>query len=64
VIKKFTTKKTVYENGKMYAPDGELLSNTDYRKAMWYVDKGLAVLTSKDPLIITLKFEPSGKQSN
>jgi hypothetical protein len=28
----------------MLAPDGELLSYTDHRKAMWYVEKGLAVV--------------------
>lgn len=26
----------------MFAPDGELLSNCDTKKAMWYIEKGLA----------------------
>ena len=45
----------------MLAPDGELLSYTDHRKAMWYVERGLATLTSENPLTVTLTFEPSGR---
>ena len=30
----------------MLAPDGELLSYTDHRKALWYVERGLATVTS------------------
>ena len=52
IKKKFTTKKKVYENGKMFAPDGELLSYVDRKKAMWYVSAKLATLTSDDPLVI------------
>ena len=48
----------------MFAPDGELLSNTDTRKAMWYVERGLAKITKENPLEITLTFEPSGKKIN
>jgi hypothetical protein len=33
VEKAFSCKKAVYENCKMVAPDGELLSNCDFKKA-------------------------------
>ena len=33
VVKAYTCKKAVYENCKMVAPDGELLSNCDRNKA-------------------------------
>ena len=45
----------------MYAPDGALLSFIDNKKAMWYVQNNLAVLNSKNPLMITLNFEPNGR---
>ena len=61
MVKQYACKKAPYENGQMLAPDGELLSYTDQRKAMWYVEKGLATLTNTDPLIVTLNFEPSGR---
>lgn len=46
-MKKYTCKKAVYENGKMFAPDGTLLCHTDYKKANWYVQKGLAKIVSQ-----------------
>ena len=49
MVDKFTTKKDVYENGKMFAPDGELLSFIDRKKAMWYIENNLATLTSEEP---------------
>lgn len=33
IIKHYSCKKVVYENCKMVAPDGELLSNCDFKKA-------------------------------
>lgn len=42
IIKAYSCKKVVYENCKMIAPDGEHLSNCDFNKAQWYIEKGLA----------------------
>jgi hypothetical protein len=47
----------------MLAPDGELLSYIDHRKAMWYVKRGLASLEGKDPLVVKLLFEPNGRDA-
>ena len=63
VVEFFTSKKPIYENGKMFAPDGELLSYIDNRKAMWYVKRGLATLESKEPLVVKLLFEPNGRDA-
>ena len=49
--------------GLMLAPDGAILSHTDPRKAKWYVQRGLATKKSEDPLVIVLKFEPSGRSN-
>ena len=59
------------------APDGQLLCTCDTKKAHWYIAKGigyqvhLTILliviktqcskVSEDPLIVRLKFEPSGR---
>jgi len=48
----------------MLAPDGNLLSYTDHKKAHWYVERGLATKVCSDPLTIKLNFEPSGRDSN
>lgn len=45
----------------MIAPDGDVLSNCDTKKAQWYIDKGLAVQINDDPLTIQLNFEPNGR---
>jgi hypothetical protein len=41
-----------------------MLSFTDHKKAMWYVEKGLGKLTCEDPLTVTLNFEPTGRKEN
>jgi len=61
-VEKFSTKSPVYENCKMYAPNGELLSNCDRKKIAWYLTKGLAEKISDDPLSIRLSFEPNGRK--
>ena len=58
---KFTLKKRLYENCRVLAPDGELLSYTNRKKVNWYLSKNMAVLVGEDPPIIKLKFEPSGR---
>ena len=45
----------------MVAPDGELLSNCDMKKAMWYIERELADKICDQPFTIKLKFEPNGR---
>ena len=61
IVKKYSCKKSVYENCKMLAPDGICLSNCDRKKALWYVERELAHVISEEPLVIKLKFEPSNR---
>ena len=42
IRKKYTCKKAVYESAKMLDLEGDLLCSTDFKKANWYVTKGLA----------------------
>ena len=57
-------KKAVYENCKMLAPDGVVLSNTDKKKAYWYVERNLATIEFEEPLTIRLNFQPSNRYRN
>ncbi|KAI5635839.1 3'-5' exonuclease domain-containing protein [Phthorimaea operculella] len=57
-------KKPLYENCTMQAPDGDMLNTCDSKKAQWYLDKGLADFISDNPLVIRLRFEPSGRCIN
>jgi len=54
-------KSPLYHNCQLQAPDGQMLCTCDTKKAEWYVKKGIGELISKDPLIVRLKFEPSGR---
>jgi cation-transporting P-type ATPase D len=45
----------------MVAPDGELLSNCDMKKAMWYIERELADKVCDVPFTIKLRFEPNGR---
>ena len=72
-----TRKSPLYHNCMLEAPDGQLLCTCDTKKAHWYIAKGIGyqvhltiLLTvtkpqcskvSEDPLIVRLKFEPSGR---
>ena len=40
--------KPLYENCHLMAPDGELLSTCNANKAMWYVEKELGDIVSKE----------------
>ena len=40
--------KPLYENCHLMAPDGEILSTCNTNKAMWYVDKELGDIVSKE----------------
>ena len=61
IIEKYSCKKVVYENCRMLAPDGGCLSNTDRKKAEWYVNKQLAEVVNLEPYTIKLNFEPSNR---
>ena len=61
LVPHFSCKKEVYENCKMLAPDGELLSNCDKKKVQWYIERDLAIVVKEEPLTIKLKFEPNGR---
>ncbi|XP_042856535.1 exonuclease 3'-5' domain-containing protein 2-like isoform X2 [Penaeus japonicus] len=50
-----------YYNSLLYAPDDQLLCTCDSKKALWYVAKDLGEIVSADPLIVRLKFEPTGR---
>lgn len=58
----YSTRATkLYDNVIVKAPDGEVLSTIDAKKAMWYLDKGFATVVTSDPLAIRLNFEPAGR---
>ena len=70
-------KSPLYHNCMLEAPDGQLLCTCDTKKAHWYIAKGIGYQVklksnsgviklvcskvSEDPLIVRLKFEPSGR---
>lgn len=53
--------KPLYQNCFLQAPDGDLLCTCDNKKALWYVDKGLAEVVGGEPLTVRLRFEPAGR---
>ena len=65
-----TAAGAMYDNGRMLAPDGELLCTLSRKKARWYLDRGLATLDggslepndAAEPPVIRLLFEPSGRR--
>ncbi|XP_077119318.1 exonuclease 3'-5' domain-containing protein 2 [Ranitomeya variabilis] len=54
-------KSPLYDNCFLHAPDGQPLCTCDRKKAQWYLDKGIGDLTSSDPFVVRLRFEPSGR---
>ncbi|KAB7507346.1 Exonuclease 3'-5' domain-containing protein 2 [Armadillidium nasatum] len=58
-----TKKSPLYEGNQLLAPDGELLCRCTSKNALWYVEKGLGDLVSKEPLVIKLRFEPARRYS-
>lgn len=53
-------KEPLYDNCKLVAPNGTLLTTCDRRKAEWYVKKDIGEVISENPLVVRLKFEPAG----
>ncbi|XP_045458128.1 exonuclease 3'-5' domain-containing protein 2 [Melitaea cinxia] len=56
-----TRSKPLYHNCLLTAPDGELLSTCDDKKAKWYVENELADTVCAEPLTVRLRFEPAGR---
>ncbi|XP_049887794.1 exonuclease 3'-5' domain-containing protein 2 [Pectinophora gossypiella] len=56
-----TRSKPLYHNCFLEAPDGEQLCTCDNKKALWYVEKGLADIVLESPLTVRLRFEPAGR---
>jgi len=54
--------KNLYGNWSVLAPDGILLSYGSEKRAMWYVNKGIAEIV--DIRTIKLKFEPNGRNTD
>lgn len=51
------TLKQIYDNYRIFHPDGTLMSYTSKKKANWYLKNKLATITNKD---VHLKFIPNG----
>ena len=45
---RFRCKKDVYENCRIFGPDGQHLANCNSKKALWYVTKGLGEVINKE----------------
>lgn len=60
------TKRLLYDNCRLEAPDGTTLCYVSNRRAKWYLnnwsahDQPLGVLVSEDPIVVRLSFVPSG----
>uniref|UniRef100_H2YDP5 Exonuclease 3'-5' domain-containing protein 2 n=1 Tax=Ciona savignyi TaxID=51511 RepID=H2YDP5_CIOSA len=59
-----TRKHPLYDNCKLQAPDGQLLSTCDRKKADWYIEKELADIVTETPFTIRLRFEPAGRPAS
>jgi len=57
---KYTCHKPAYGGARIVAPDGMVLCVCDTKKAQWYLNNNLAETISEEPLVIRLKFVPSG----
>ena len=40
-----------------------MLCTCSHKKAVWYMERDLAMLVSEAPLTVKLKFEPQGRES-
>lgn len=56
------SQKPIYESFAMIHPNGELMCYTNFKRANWYVEKGLAEWIEDKKFI--LKFEPNGNGKN
>ncbi|XP_041370473.1 exonuclease 3'-5' domain-containing protein 2-like [Gigantopelta aegis] len=53
--------RPLYDNCQLMAPDGQMLCTCNASKAQWYIMKGLGEKVSDDPIVVKLRFEPSGR---
>jgi hypothetical protein len=65
-MRKLTVRKLpLYENCKIFSPDGVLLSTCSEKKVKWYLDRNLATLLPRqdpeEPSSIQLNFVPKGQ---
>ncbi len=51
----------LYSNCSILSPDNELMFRCSIRKANWYLDRNLAEVVEKEPLVIKLLFKPKGR---
>ncbi|XP_033113079.1 exonuclease 3'-5' domain-containing protein 2-like [Anneissia japonica] len=60
-----TRKEPLYHNCRLEAPDGRQLCICDFKKAEWYVRKGIGTVVSEDePYTVRLNFEPAAIPSS
>jgi exonuclease 3'-5' domain-containing protein 2 len=52
--------KKIYENCAVHHPNGDIMFRCNRKRAMWYLERGLAEVLSEEPLVIQLSFEPRG----
>jgi hypothetical protein len=57
-------KKLIYENCKVFSPDGILMFRCEEKRIHWYLSRNLAELIDSRPLSIKLKFIPKGLGAN
>lgn len=65
-MKYLSMKSPMYDNVRMVDPQGELLCTVSKKKALWYVDKGIADLVSNEEegtTILKLRFEPKNRSN-
>nr|XP_053631172.1 LOW QUALITY PROTEIN: exonuclease 3'-5' domain-containing protein 2-like [Cherax quadricarinatus] len=56
-----TRRGPLYHNCQLRAPDDQPLCTCDPKKAQWYIERGLGVKISENPLVVRLNFEPAGR---
>jgi hypothetical protein len=53
--------KALYGNVRFQGPDGEAMFHGDGEKALWYLNRGLVEVVSRDPPVLRLRFAPGGR---
>ncbi|XP_069937408.1 exonuclease 3'-5' domain-containing protein 2-like [Cherax quadricarinatus] len=56
-----TRRGPLYHNCQLQAPDDQPLCACDPIKTQWYIERGLGVKISENPLVVRLNFEPAGR---
>jgi hypothetical protein len=50
----------LYGNVRFEGPDGEAMFHGDDEKALWYLNRGLVEVVSRDPPVLRFRFTPGG----